>query len=330
MKKKITRSLAALACLLVLSSWGSWGHYHINKAAVFALPDSMRTFFYNHVDYITEESVIPDLRKYLIADKLEGGRHYVDIEAFDKPIDSLRLYADGVAAGYDDKFLQKNGTLPWVIQDVMDRLTKAFQEQKRTEILYLAANLGHYVADAHMPLHTSLNHDGQMTNQKGIHAFWESQLPELFGDSYNFNTGNATYIADVNAETWRIIKNSHNLVDTLLRVERDLSSVFPKDSIYLHDKLGNLVKNKFKQTIHSTEYARQYHFLLRGMVENQMRGAIAAIANYWYTAWVNAGKPDLSALDSADLTKQNKDNYLKEFKAWQKGQLLNMKPINEF
>ena len=152
-----------------------------------------------------------------------------------------------------------------------------------------------YVGDAHVPLHTSSNHDGQLTNQKGIHAFWESQLPELFGDSYNFNTGNAAYIADVNAETWRIIKNSHDLVDTLLRVERDLSSAFPKDSIYLHDKLGNLVKNKFKQTIHSTEYARQYHILLRGMVENQMRGAIAAIANYWFTAWVNAGKPDFRA-----------------------------------
>ena len=118
--------LGAFICLFGLSAWGSWGHYHINKAAVFALPDSMRPFFYNHIDFMTEESVVPDLRKYLLADKAEGGRHYVDIEAFEKPIDSLKLFADGNAAGYDEAFLQKNGTLPWVILDVMDKLTKAF------------------------------------------------------------------------------------------------------------------------------------------------------------------------------------------------------------
>ena len=66
----------AFVAVIGLCSWGAWGHYHINKAAVFALPDSMRPFFYNHIDYMTEESVVPDLRKYAIVDKSEAGRHY--------------------------------------------------------------------------------------------------------------------------------------------------------------------------------------------------------------------------------------------------------------
>jgi hypothetical protein len=42
------------------------------------------------------------------------------------------------------------------------------RKTKKHEILFIAADLGHYIADAHMPLHTSDNHDGQLTDQKGI------------------------------------------------------------------------------------------------------------------------------------------------------------------
>jgi ribose 5-phosphate isomerase len=69
------------------------------------------------------------------------------------------------AKKYDDKFLSKNGTLPWHIQDMMEKLTQAFKEKRKSEILFIA-DLGHYIADAHMPLHTSDNHDGQLTDQR--------------------------------------------------------------------------------------------------------------------------------------------------------------------
>jgi hypothetical protein len=44
---------------------------------------------------------------------------------------------------------------------------------------------------------------------------------------------------------------------------------------------------------------------MNGMVEKQMRKAITVTASFWYTAWVNAGKPDLSGLDTPELTKRN-------------------------
>jgi Icc-related predicted phosphoesterase len=57
--------------------------------------------------------------------------------------------------------------LPWHIQDLMAKLTKAFKD-KKNEILFIAGDLGHYIADGHMPLHTSDNHDGQNTNQNSL------------------------------------------------------------------------------------------------------------------------------------------------------------------
>src|ERR1700730_14803791 len=64
-------------------AWGAWGHQHINRSAVFALPADIRPFFYNHIDFITEEAVVPDLRKYTINDKAEFLRHYIDLESYD-------------------------------------------------------------------------------------------------------------------------------------------------------------------------------------------------------------------------------------------------------
>ena len=331
--KKIASLIAY--CLLpiaycLLCAWGTWGHHHINKSAVLALPDTIGTFFYNHIDFITEESVSPDLRKYAIQDKAESPRHFFDMENYGKNMDSVPKLSKPAYAAYDEKFLSKNGSLPWVIQDIEDRLTKAFKDKNKSEILYLAANLGHYIADAHMPLHTTNNYDGQMTNQKGIHAFWESQLPELYGDKYNFYTGPPQYINDLSSETWRIIQNSHNLMEPMLEADKKLTERFPKENLYKKDSTGALIKNNFKQPIHTNEYASQYHEALKGMVESQMRGAISETANFWYTAWVNAGRPDLRDLDAKSLTKRNKKWYRKDVKAWKEGHITNLKADTEY
>jgi len=333
MKKRIFTYTAIVATsfglLLMLSSWGMWGHQHINKSAIFALPDELRIFFYNHLDFVVEESNVPDLRKYTLSDKAENPRHYVDIEDFGT-IDSMPPTSKAAYAKYDNKLLQSSGILPWYIQDVMEKLTKSMQGKRKTEALFLAADLGHYLADAHMPLHTSSNHNGQLTNQHGIHAFWEAQLPEMFGKNYNVYTGNAKYIDDVTKETWRIIRHSHELADTLLAKDRELRKTFPAENIFQKGTDGKLVKNKFNQAVYTKEYAELYHKSLNGMIENQLRGAIAATANFWYTAWVNAGKPDLKALDDEGLTKRNRANYKKDIKAWEKGKLTLLKAEPEF
>jgi hypothetical protein len=335
MKKRIF-SLLLISGLLTGSvfflSWGTWGHQHINHAAVFALPDAMRHFFYNHIDFITEESVIPDVRKYTINDKAEFSRHFIDIEPFQPggPADSIPLTMKDATAKYDAKFLDKNGILPWYMMEIMQKLTKAFKDKKKAEILFLAGDLGHYLGDANMPLHTSVNHNGQLTDQKGIHAFFESQLPEQFGSNYNFYTGDAVYIKDIQTEVWRIITESHQLADTLLLVERKLKSGFDAGNIYMKDSAGNILKTQYNDPIHTYEYAKAFHDALNGMVEKQLRAAVSATANFWYTAWVNAGSPDLDNLDEPELTSRNSKNYKRDYKLWKKGQLFGFKIDKEF
>jgi hypothetical protein len=315
--------LSTIGIAFLLLSWGVVGHERINRAAVMALPKPLQTFFYNHIDFITQESTVPDLRKFILNDKAEGPRHYFDMENFGS-VDSFPRTMEAAKKKYDEKFLSKNGTLPWYIQEMMGKLTTAFKEKRKNEILFIAAELGHYIGDAHMPLHTSDNHDGQNTNQKGIHSLWESRLPELFVKNYKLNADEGKYIENVDQATWDIIFDTHNLVAPLLAADKKLRTNTPENKMYVLDSAGNILKNKYNGVVYSDDYATKFHQELNGMVENQMKKAITATASFWYTAWVNAGKPDLSTLDTETLTKRNKKGLKQDSKLFKNGLLFGL------
>jgi hypothetical protein len=155
-------------------------------------------------------------------------------------------------------------------------------------------------------------------------------LPELFGKNYNLNPGTAQYIKNIEQTTWQLIDTSFNLAPKLLRVELKMKKDNPEDKQYAIGLGGKPAKNKYGQPMHAYEYAHVYHELLDGMVERQMRSAIRITAGMWYTAWVNAGKPDLSMLDPDYTTERNKITYKTDQKAFEKGKVKGCKSDKEF
>jgi len=326
--KHTVLTFTVIGIAFVTLSWGIVGHERINKAAVMALPHPLQVFFYNHIDFITQEASVPDIRKYALSYKEENPRHYLDMENFGA-VEEMPKTLEEAKKKYDAKFLNDNGILPWYIEDMMVKLTKAFKDKNRAEILFLAADLGHYIGDAHMPLHTSANHDGQLSDQKGIHSLWESRLPELFAKNYKLNVPEAHYYEDVHKATWDMIKDTHSLVEPLLAIDKKLRTSTPENQIFVMDANGKVVKNKYNSAVFSDEYAAKLNTELNGMVENQMKKAITATASFWYTAWVNAGKPDLSNLDSKELTNRNSKALKQDIKLFQKGNLFGMQNQND-
>ncbi len=189
--------------------------------------------------------------------------------------------------------LSEHGILPWHLQYMLRRLSRAFKEKDSDKIRRYAADIGHYIADAHVPLHTTENYNGQLTGQLGIHAFWESRLPELFADgNYDFWVGKAQLIENPRDYFWNIVLESHVLVDSVLAIELDLRKQFPSDQQMCHEMRGQrLVRTQCEA------FAAAYDQRMGGMVEQRMRAAILAVGSAWYTAWVLAGQPDLSTLD---------------------------------
>ncbi len=289
-----------LIILIVLcSSWGFFAHRKINELAIFTLPPDLSSFYKTHRHYLREHSTAPDARRYV--DSMEAPRHYLDVENFEEDMENLAVTWQEAVSKYGKQFLQKEGILPWHIPLVYERLVKSFEQADLPAILKHSAELGHYVADAHVPLHTTRNHNGQLSNQHGIHAFWESRLPELFAHQYLFLLKKATYHADPLLASWNIVKKSHSLVKEVLTKEAELKHLFGKDQQYSYVKRGN---ERIKT--YSFPYASAYHRALNGMVEQQMKEAIYQVGCFWYSAWLDAGQPPMDKLKTVSGKKIKK------------------------
>lgn len=195
-----------------------------------------------------------------------------------------------------DRF-SEYGILPYHLVKMQRRLTQAFVDRDASKIIQLSAEFGHYLGDAHVPLHTTENYNGQLTNQIGIHGFWESRIPELFADAeFDYFVGKAEYIENPQKYYWDIVLKSHTYLDSLLAYEIQLKNSFPEDQQFCYEERGG-------QTIRTQcrEYARAYRRLLNGQVEARMRGSILSVGSAWYTAWVDAGQPNVRELIGSQL-----------------------------
>lgn len=302
--------------LITCSSWGFFAHRCINKHAVFSLPKGMIRFYKSNIDFVTVHAVDPDKRRY--ADSLEAPRHFLDVDRYgEHPFDDIPKKWNVAVAKYSEKTLLKNGIVPWQIEKTYGELVKAFQVKDSLRILRLSADLGHYISDAHVPLHTTENYNGKLTKQVGIHGFWESRLPELFADQYNYVLGPAKYIKNPLGEAWKIIRHTFQYKDSVLLIEARLNKQFSADRKYEFSKRkGKLTKQ------YSEEYSKAYHLALNGMVEHQMRASILAVASFWYSAWVDAGQPNLTDFKSAILVSEEQKSIKREEKSYRKGKII--------
>jgi hypothetical protein len=291
--------------------WGFFAHRKVNYLAVFLLPPEMMVLYKPQADFLSEHAVDPDKRRYVLAQ--EGPRHYIDIDRYGShPFDSLPRKWNEAVAKYSEDSLQAHGIVPWWIQTMLHRLTEAFREKNQARILKYSAEIGHYIADAHVPLHASSNHDGQYTDQRGIHGFWESRIPELLADKeWDFFIGKAEYIKDPLSFTWQRVFESAAAADTVLKLEKELSKSFPPDQKYSFEETGGITRRQ-----HSTAFTVRYNGMMRGMVERRMRQSIFAIASFWYTAWVNAGQPDLSKLANREFSAEDLEEFERLNAAW--------------
>ena len=321
--KQALKLMLAIGILLIANSaafcWGFYAHQKINNYAVFLLPPEMLVLYKPNIAFISEHSTDPDKRRFAVPG--EGPRHYIDIDHYGQyPYEALpRKWNDAITKFGEDS-LREYGIVPWNIQFMLQRLTTAFKEKDFPKIMKTSAELGHYIADAHVPLHTNSNHDGQFTQQKGIHAFWESRVPELLAEKnpmtigFDFFIGKAEYIKNTADFTWKIVLESARAADSVLTFEKELTKKFPDDKKYAFEERSGKVIRQY-----STAYTIAYNKKLDGMIERRMRQSIFAVASFWYTAWVNAGQPDLKGLAKQHFSEADQKEFDGLNNSWKNG-----------
>ena len=271
----------------------------------------MIAFYKQNIDFLSEHAVDPDKRRYPV--KEEGARHFIDIDYYGTyPFNELPRNWDSAVSKFSMETVQQNGIVPWWLQTMAYRLTEAFKQKNASRILKLSAEIGHYLADAHVPLHASSNHNGQLTGQRGIHGFWESRIPELLADKkWDFFIGKAEYIKDPPNFIWKRVLESAAASDTVLKYEQQLTTRFPADEKFSFENRNGIIIKQY-----STAFSIAYDQLLKGMIERRMRQSIFAVASFWYTAWVNAGQPELTNLSDKNFTPEDVKEFEELNKAW--------------
>lgn len=282
--------LMMMFCPVFSWAWGFQAHQHINRSAVFCLPPQMFSFYKFHLDYVTAHAVDPDKRRYAVEG--EAACHYIDLDRYGLyPFDSIPEKWSEAVVRFSEDTLMAHGIVPWQIERVYFRLLNAFKDRDVHRILRYSSDLGHYVGDAHVPLHCTSNYNGQFTNQHGIHGLWESRIPEISMVQYELTPGRCVFVNDPLNTAWMAVRQSHDALDSVLDFERQLTDVLTPDSKFTYELRGTSAVK-----VYSAAFASAYEKKLNGMVERRMESSVYLTASLWYTAWVMAGQPDLNEL----------------------------------
>ena len=314
------RTLLLLLTFFVVSPcfcWGFFAHQKLNYLAIFLLPPQMMVLYKPNSSFVSEHAVDPDKRRYAV--KEEAPRHYIDIDHYGNyPYTNLPHKWKDAVAKFGEDSLKKYGIVPWHIQVMLGRLTAAFREKDFSKIMKNSAELGHYIADSHVPLHANSNHNGQFSNQRGIHGFWESRVPELLAEKeFDFFIGKADYISNPLDFCWSRVLESAKAADSVLLIEKELTKQFATDKKYAFENRNGVVIRQY-----STAFTIAFNNKINGMVERRMRQSIYAIASFWYTAWVNAGQPDLSGLVQHKFSDADSKEFENLNTTWRSGNIM--------
>lgn len=292
-------------------------HKTDHQLAVYELPDNMQRFFYKNMQYITDSSTRPDLRRS--RDSTEAPKHFIDIEMYGESAEwKMPLTWKEAVAKYSKDTLHKYGYVPYHIIYMKNKLTNAFRSGNADSILFYATDLGHYIEDANVPLHTSVNYDGQLTSQRGVHALWESVVPEIEITGYDLYTNHkAAYLKNPALTVWTAIRTAHSQLPDVFKKEKEVSAHFVDSTKYKTVlKYGKTLK------YYTDAFAKAYGHALHPTIYRQLINSANMVADFWYTAWVDAGSPNLDASLKSSFTKEDEKELNKEMRSFEHNTLI--------
>ncbi len=309
--------MIVLLCILVVTgSWGFLVHRTVHQLAVYELPSEIMPFFYSHMDYLVSESTRPDMRRN--KDSMEATKHFIDLEVYGPAaIKKMPMDWQKAIQMYSKDSLLKYGYVPYHVLYMKGKLTEAFKQRNKDSILFYAADMGHYISDANVPLHTTINYDGQLTNQKGLHSLWESMIPELEIEKYNlYSSHRATYLRKPANAIWGAVRGANKLLPNMLAVEKEISKEFTEEQKY-----RTQIRRGRESKSYTSSFAKSYSEALKNTINDQLINSANLVADFWFTCWVDAGKPELLDLTNSWSEEKNTKMNL-EINAFKENNLL--------
>jgi hypothetical protein len=275
----------AVACVFVLflalfllTGWGATGHKIINRSGAVELPVEMLGFI-QRASMLADSASNADSRKS--RDQSESPKHFIDIDDYPEFTSrSVPHSLDSLIQKYGSARVTADGLIPWATVSAVDSLSAQMQREDWNRVWSTAADLGHYVGDAHQPLHCAVNYDGQLTGNRGIHSRYESTMIDRFQQSISIHPGQVRYVDRPIDFVFGVIYQSNSYCDSVIEADN-----------YARQISGWSGSGQEPASYYSALWSKTGGFTLM-----QMQHAADAFADLLYTAWVRAGRPAIPTM----------------------------------
>lgn len=262
---------AVLWTVLPACAWGPQAHRLADDWAIGTLPANLQNYYHLNRSFILEHATDPE--KWMKKDRYEKMRHYIFLDKYGMfPYLELPHSYKVAVKKYGLKHITRNGVLPWQIGEYSLKLTNAFRAHDWKQVKLDSAALAFYVADAHDPLHTTQNYNGQLTGQAGLERRFGSELVDRYSHFFMYRPDAATKVKDPTEYAFQMVLEAHTWVDQIILADRLALGSQPgyTDDYYdrFYSRVGTTAMKEISQAAHD-------------------------IGSYWYTAWLNAGRPEL-------------------------------------
>jgi hypothetical protein len=280
------RAPALLVCVLSVLvpvrafAWGAAAHRLIMSRAIDLLPPELKPFFEHYRDEIVLRSNDPDLWRNVPFEE-EDPNHFINFGAPEygkPPFAELPRERWTAVARFGQATVLRLGVLPWRIEEIAGSLRRGFEGMGRrglydiSNVVLFSAVAGHYMQDATQPFHTSLNYDGQLTGNFGIHSRFERDLVEKFAPRIQLTPDPPQPITNARDVAFDTVMQSYGLVDRI--VAADKAAIGNKDT-------------------YDDGYFEKFFTAVQPIVEQQLSTAISRTAGLIVGAWQQAGRPAL-------------------------------------
>jgi hypothetical protein len=240
-------------------------HRVVVEEAIDVLPKPLKEFYKDHRAEIPSQALEP-----VFPERGPDRRFQVDL-LLPFPFKGLPRSEAALQAKFGEK-AGKIGRLPWLIHESYDRLVEAFKAGDKEAILVGSDEIAGYMVDLNGPLNLTKNRDGQETGQHGLWLRLTESLPQAMGKKLKLKSDAANYLDDPDEYVFSVMLESYVWVDNIL---------------YL-DALARRGKQGYSE-YYFDDFARRAGPIL----DDRLSHAAEDASSYWYTAWTNAGRPEL-------------------------------------
>lgn len=264
----------ALLCLLLPShsfAWGRGAHRLVVNKAIETLPADIRPFFEANRTILSQH--VTDPLDAIAKTPAERHTHFILLDKYGRfPFEALPRSYKAAVTKFGRAKLDANGLLPWQIGVYSEKLTEAMKAGKWEEARLDAAILANYVAEAHDPFDTTDNFDGRLSGQPGVNERFGTTLVDRFSSFFPMRPNDAIFINDPTDRAFEACLSSHSWLETIL----------------LADRNARRGQNSFNDEYYDRFYNQAAAILIR-----QLSDAATDVGSFWFTAWKNAGSPQL-------------------------------------